>query len=83
MIYSKKIENNDILINCIDISNKEIIKTWLVKTVVNQPKVSQVIKVNCLIGNSTKVKFSFINMILLNMLLNFLQNFFELLQNFL
>ena len=59
MVYSKKIENNDILINCIDISNKEIIKTWLVKTVVNQPKVSQVIKVNCLIGNSTQVKFSF------------------------
>ena len=53
------IENNDILINCIDISNKEIIKTWLVKTVVNQPKVSQVIKVNCLIGNSTQVKFLF------------------------
>ena len=59
MVYSKKIANNDILINCIDISNKEILKTWLVKTAVNQPKVSQVIKVNCLIGNSTQVKFSF------------------------
>ena len=59
LIYSKKVENNDVLINCIDISNKEIIKTWLVKTAVNQPKVSQVIKVNCLIGNSTQVKFSF------------------------
>ena len=58
-VYSKKIENNDILINCIDISNKEVLKTWLVKTAVNQPKVSQVIKVNCLIGNSTQVKFSF------------------------
>ena len=54
MVYSKKIENNDILINCIDISNKEIIKTWLVKTVVNQPKVSQIIKVKCLIGNSAQ-----------------------------
>ena len=58
-VYSKKIENNDILINCIDLSNKEIIKTWLIKTAVNQPKISQVIKVNCLIGNSTQVKFSF------------------------
>ena len=58
-IHSKKVENNDIIINCLDISNKEIIKTWLVKTAVNQPKVSQVIKVNCLIGNSTQVKFSF------------------------
>ena len=57
--YSKKIENNEILINCIDIASKEVIKTWLVKTAVNQPKVSQVIKVNCLIGNSTQVKFSF------------------------
>ena len=57
--YSKKIENNEILINCIDIASKDIIKTWLVKTTVNQPKVSQVIKVNCLIGNSTQVKFSF------------------------
>ena len=53
------IENNDILINYIDISNKEIIKTLLVKTVVNQPKVNQVIKVNYLIGNSTQVKFLF------------------------
>ena len=58
-IHSKKVENNDIIINCLDISNKEVIKTWLVKTAVNQPKVSQVIKVNCLIGNSTQVKFSF------------------------
>ena len=58
-VYSKKIENNSILINCIDITNKEIIKTWLVKTAVNQPKISQVIKVNCLVGNSTQVKFSF------------------------
>ena len=59
VVFSKKIANNDILINCIDISNKEVIKTWLVKTAVNQPKVNQVIKVNCLIGNSTQVKFSF------------------------
>jgi hypothetical protein len=58
-VYSKKIENNSILINCIDITNKEIIKTWLVKTAVNQPKISQVIKVNCLVDNSTQVKFSF------------------------
>ena len=58
-IHSKKVENNDIIINCLDISNKEVIKTWLVKTAVNQPKVSQVIKANCLIGNSTQVKFSF------------------------
>ena len=58
-IHSKKVENNDIIINCLDISNKEVIKTWLAKTAVNQPKVSQVIKVNCLIGNSTQVKFSF------------------------
>ena len=35
MIYSKKIENSDIRINCIDISNKEIIKTLLIKTVLN------------------------------------------------
>jgi hypothetical protein len=54
MVYSKKIENNDILINFIDISYKEIIKNLLVKIVVNQPIVSQIIKVKCLIGNSTK-----------------------------
>ena len=36
MVYSKKTENNnDIQINFIDISNKEITKTWLVKIVVN------------------------------------------------
>ena len=58
-VYSKKIENNEVLINCIDLSNKEIIKSWLIKTAVNQPKISQVIKVNCYIGNSTQVKFSF------------------------
>ena len=58
-IYSKKVENHEILINCIDISNKEIIKTWLIKTAVNTPKVSQVIKVDCLIGTSTQAKFSF------------------------
>ena len=58
-VYSKIKENNEILINCIDLSNKEILKTWLIKTAVNQPKISQVIKVNCLVGNSTQVKFSF------------------------
>jgi hypothetical protein len=58
-VFSKKVENHEILINCIDISNKEIIKTWLVKTAVNTPKVSQVIKVDCLIGSTTQAKFSF------------------------
>ena len=58
-VFSKKVENHEILINCIDISNREIIKTWLVKTAVNTPKVSQVIKVDCLIGSSTQAKFSF------------------------
>ena len=58
-IYSKKIENHEILLNCIDLSTKEIIKTWLVKTAVNKPKVSQVIKVECNVGSSTQVKFSF------------------------
>ena len=59
VVYSKKVENHEILLNCIDISNKEVIKTWLVKTAVNQPKVNQVIKVDCMVGTSTQVKFSF------------------------
>ena len=59
IVFSKKVENHEILINCVDISNKEVIKTWLVKTSVNQPKVSQVIKVDCMVGSSTQVKFSF------------------------
>ena len=58
-IYSKKIENHEILLNCIDISTKEIIKTWLIKTAVNQPKVIQVIKAECLINSTMQVKFSF------------------------
>jgi hypothetical protein len=58
-VFSKKIDNHEILLNCTDISTKEIIKTWLIKTAVNQPKVSQVIKVDCLIGTTTQVRFSF------------------------
>ena len=58
-IYSKKVENHEILVNCIDISTKDIIKTWLIKTAVNQPKISQVIKVDCMVGESTQVQFSF------------------------
>ena len=62
-IYSKKVENNEILINCIDISNKEIIKTWLVKASVNAPKINQIIKVDCLISSTsqTQAKFYFAN----------------------
>ena len=59
IIYSKKVENHEILVNCIDISTKDIIKTWLIKTAVNQPKISQVIKVDCMVGESTQVQFSF------------------------
>ena len=59
LIYSKKIENYEILLNCIDISSKEIIKTWLIKTAVNQPKVIQVIKAECLVNSTMKVNFSF------------------------
>ena len=59
LIYSKKIENYEILLNCIDISSKEVIKTWLIKTAVNQPKVIQVIKAECLVNSTMKVNFSF------------------------
>ena len=58
-IYSKKVENHEILINCIDIFSNEIIKTWLIKIGVNTPRVSQIIKVDCLIGTSTQTKFYF------------------------
>ena len=59
IVYTKKSEIYDLLLSCVDITTKDIIKTWLIKCVPNNPKINQIIKVDCLIGTTKQVKFSF------------------------
>ena len=61
VVYPKKETNYELLVTCVDVSNKEILKSWMVKTRPNKCEISQIIKLNCKINSVTNVKFQFTN----------------------
>lgn len=61
VVYPKKETTYELLVTCVDVSNKEILKSWMIKTKPNKCEISQIIKLNCKINSVTNVKFQFTN----------------------
>ena len=61
VVYPKKDENYDIIINCVDISNRELIKNWLVRVLPEKPEINHVHKIDCKINSVTNIKYEFTN----------------------
>ena len=62
-IYIKQFRNYEIMINCIDMKNKEICKSWVINATIGKLNIIQKINVNYLINlnNDVKTYFEFTN----------------------
>ena len=61
VVYPKHNKEYELYVTCVDVSTKEVIKSWVVKTKPSYAEINQVIKLNCKIACVTNVKFLFTN----------------------
>jgi len=79
VIFPKSNTNNDILINCVDISSRELIKCWMVRLITDKPQINFVHQIDCKVGSITNFKYEYMNQLNSWILLNFESNSEELL----
>ena len=52
---------NEILLNLVDISNRELIKTWIMRVKPDVPKYENVQNIECKLNKTTNIKFEYKN----------------------
>jgi len=60
-IYSKKEQNEEIVLTCVDINNKQILQSWLVRVFTEKPLITKFIKLDCKTNRVNYVKYEFEN----------------------
>ena len=58
-IYVKKLGNYEVIINCLDMKNKEIFKTWIIRARVGKLNIIERLNITYIINMSNDVKTSF------------------------
>lgn len=58
-VYIKKLQNYKIMVNCLDMDNKEIFKSWIINAIAGQFNIIQKIDIDYIIKSSNEVKTSF------------------------
>ena len=58
-IYIKQLKNYEIMINCIEMKNKEIFKSWIINAFVGKLNIIKKIEINYLINLSNDIKTNF------------------------
>lgn len=61
ILHPKKGAEQTVLINCVNVSNRELYQNWLIKIKTQKPDIDETIKVECLIGSITNIKYEFTN----------------------
>lgn len=74
IIYPKKEENYEVVINCVDISNRELIKSWMVRIMPDKPQINHVHKIDCRVNSVTNIKYEFTNSLNSWVIFNFESN---------
>jgi hypothetical protein len=60
-VYPKKEESFEVLLNLVDISNRELIKTWIMRVKPDVPKYENVQNIECKLHKTTNIKFEYKN----------------------
>lgn len=60
-LYPKKDESCEIVINCVDIANRELVRNWLVRLLPEKPEISHVHRIDCKVNTNTNIKYEFTN----------------------
>jgi nephrocystin-4 len=78
IIFPKSNSNNDILVNCVDISSRELLRSWMIRMITEKPQINFVHQIDCRVGSATNFKYEFMNQLNSWILLNFESNNQEL-----
>jgi hypothetical protein len=74
IIYPKKEENYDVIINLVDISARERVKNWLVRIVPEKPQINNIFTIDCKVNSVTNIKYEFTNSLNSWVIFNFESN---------
>ena len=64
----------EVLLNCVDISTRELLKTWQFKIMADKPEISHVHKIDCRLNQILNFKYEFSNPLNQYMIFNFEAN---------
>ena len=74
VVNPKQNETYEVLLNCVDISSRELIKTWLFRILADKPDVTHVHKIDCKINQILNFKYEFVNPLNHHIIFNFESN---------
>ena len=61
IIHPKNNIQNTVMINCVNTANRDLYQNWLVKITSQKPDIDETVKVECIIGSITNIKYEFTN----------------------
>jgi len=70
-LYPKKEENYQFVLNCVDVSIQQSIRSWLIKVIPEKPLIKKFIRLDCRANRNNNVKFEYENEVNSWMILNF------------
>ncbi len=79
VVYAKKSEDYEVFLNCVDISNRELVKSWLIRIKAESPQINHIHKIDCKVNSVTNIKYEFTNILNSWVIFNFESNNNELL----
>jgi hypothetical protein len=80
VIYPKREESTDVVVHCVDISNRELVRGWLIRILPEKPEINHIHNIDCKVGSATNIKYEFTNSLNSWVIFNFESNNPELLK---
>jgi hypothetical protein len=61
IVYSKVNKQQEVVLSCVDISSRELVKSWLLKIIPEKPEINSVHKLDCKHNQTSNIKYEYTN----------------------
>lgn len=61
IVYPKSNTQQEVLLSCVDISSRELIKSWLLRIIPEKPEINSVNKIDCKYNQTSNIKYEYTN----------------------
>ena len=80
IVYSKTNKQHEVVLSCVDVSARELVKSWLIRIIPEKPEINSVHKLECKYNQTTTIKYEYTNTLNSWIIYNFESNSTELLK---
>lgn len=80
IIFPKTNSQKEVIINCVDLASKDLIKSYLIRIIPENPNFEHVIRIDSNVGNSNNIKYEYTSQMSRWCILNFESNNEEILK---